>query len=244
MHTVGAYVPDFESKLMLDTLPNVMPALPPGEVEKVEKHLRDRNDMVRAGVRRCPTWFQEELMQLDAHLRCWWDAWKEEWVIDRFQNEGTIEGLLRLAESAPEDDRKAIRASATGLLEKGKYYLTVMHFKPDEEFQLNRALIQYLRSCDMQAYASPAEYIAKKQRDADAIAKSNERGADDKMMAAIDSVEDPATFIAASNAIATGEPICAHGADLKVMEGIEEARRKSPPMVMPKAIQRKKRKRL
>lgn len=236
-----AYIPDFESKLMIDTLPNVMPAMHPDDVKEAAGYLRNRAEMVRAGVSRCPSWFQEELMQLDSHLRCWWDVWKEEWVIDRFQNEGVVEGLLRLAENESDDAKKAIRASATGLLEKGKYYLTVMHFKPEGEFQLNRALIEYLKSCDMQAYSSPAEFIAKKNREADAKAASNARAGEDKMLAAIDAVHDPATFMAASNAIANDEPICAHGDDLKFMEGIEEARRKAPPIVMPRAIQRKKR---
>lgn len=229
---------------MMDTLPNIMPAMHPDDVDKAQRYLQDRAEMVAAGVKRCPTWFQEELMILDPFLRCWWDAWKEEWVIDRYQSEGTVEGLLRLAADSPAEDKQALRASATGLLEKGRYYLTVLHFKPGGELQLNRALIDMLRRSDMQAYASPAEYIAKKRKEADAIAKANERKADEKMMAAIDSVADPATFIAASNALATGEEIHCHGEDAKFMESLEEARRKAPPLTMPQPIQRKRRERL
>jgi hypothetical protein len=236
--------PDFESKLLIDVFPNVSPAMHPDECDRIERYLRDRNEMVQCGVRRCPQWFQEELMILDPFLRCWWDAWKEEWVIDRYQSEGTVEGLLRLAETAPADDKAALRKSATGLLEKGRYYLTVMHFKPEGEFQLNRALIEYLKSCDMQAYSSPAEYIAKKRREADAIAASNERAGNDAVLAGIEKVKDPTNFIAACNAMATGDEIHAHGEDAKFMEGIAEARKKAPPIQMPKAIQRKRRKRL
>ncbi len=242
METVGLYVPDFESKLMLDTLPNIMPSMPTGEVEKVEAYLRDRNEMVKAGVRRCPSWFQEELMGLDSHLRCWWDAWKGEWIIDRFQNEGIVEGLLRLAETESADFKETLRKSATGLLEKGKYYLTVMHFKPTPELQPDRALIEYLKSCDMQAYSSPAEYIAKKNREADAKAEANKRAGDDGMLARIDELSDKQvhTFVEASQALADGDPIYCHGEDLKFMQGIEDARKKAPPMVMPRAIKRKR----
>ncbi len=239
---LSLYIPDFESKLMIDALPNIMPIMPTGEVEKVESYLRDRNEMVKAGMKRCPSWFMEELMELDPHLRCWWDSWKEEWVIDRFQNEGIVEGLLRLAETESADFKSAIRNSATGLLQEGKYYLTVMHFKPEGELQLNRALIQNLRSCDMQRYSSPAEYLAEKRRKADAIEEANKRSGNDVMLSKIDAMTDKQvhTFVEASQALADGDAIHCHGDDAKFMQGIEDARKQAPPMVMPRPIHRKK----
>ena len=39
------------------------------------------------GLNRAPTWIVDELLKLDSKLRLWWDSWKEEWVIDRLQEE-------------------------------------------------------------------------------------------------------------------------------------------------------------
>jgi hypothetical protein len=249
-------VPDFESKLFLDAMPNFVPSWSPDDVKHAEHWIRDRAEMVRAGVARCPTWFQEELNKIDSRLRCWWDVSPEvvdivtgekrprnEWVIDRLQDEGVVESLLRLADNewTPEA-KQALRDSATGLLAYGAYYLTVLRFKPHGEFQLNQKLLDALKAADMQQYKSPAEYMMEKRRKADQVEKSNDSAATDKALAVIDDLSDRQVnqFINASRALGTGETIIAHGDDLKMIESIQEARKKAPPLQMPKARKRRK----
>lgn len=228
-------VPDFELKLFIDAAANLMPAWSPDDLAVAEAYVRDRSEMVRAGVRRCPPWFQEELHRVDSLLRCWWDAWNNEWVIDRFQDEGIIEGLLRLAETESADVKQSLRDSASGLLEKGYYYLTIMHFAPRDELQLNRALLDMLRSMDMQR-SSPAQIIDDKRRRAAAVAKSNERAGDDKVLEKVDELSDKQVkeFIDVTRALYTGETLVAHGEAAKVMEDIAEARKKGPPLPIKK----------
>lgn len=79
-------VPDFESKLLMELRPHLLSN--PVELDKLDVFIRERAEMVRAGVLRCPTWFQEELNKLDSRSRAWWDAWSERWVLDRLQDEG------------------------------------------------------------------------------------------------------------------------------------------------------------
>lgn len=227
---------DYESKLYLDAAAKLLPLWSPDDVKYAERHLRARSEMVDAGVRRCPTWFQEELITIDPYLRCWWDAWKEEWVIDRFQSEGVIEGLLRLAEQEPEEYRQSLRKSASGILEKGPYYLTVVHFKQEGEFRLDRHLLDMLRASDLQKFKNPAEYIRQKEAAAEAVLKANDKASDDKMLAAVDSLSNKQIheFIEVSKVLGTDETLIAHGESAKIMEGIAEARRKGPPMPISK----------
>lgn len=256
LQTSSSYIPDFESKLFLDTVPNLISQWPTSEIENAERYLRDRAEMVRAGVARCPSWFQEELMRIDSRLRCWWDMSlkedlnsrrvinnqkipgtgkrvpREEWVIDRFQDEGIVEGLLRLSETEPEDVKASIRKSATGLLAKGHYYLTVLRFKPEGEFQLDRKLLDALRASDMQRYKSPAEFIKKRESEAEAKRKSIEADDTAKVLAKVDALSNKQIheFMEVSRAIATGETITCHGEAEKFMDSIEEARKKTPPI--------------
>src|SRR5215831_6165988 len=154
-------VPDFESKLLLDLAPLV--AIDCGERAKLERHIRERAEMVRTGVGRCPPWFQAELNRLDPHLRAWWNAWTEQWVIDRLQDEGVVERMERVArDEGDADSAQALRASATGLLADGAYYMTILHFTPSPELGLDRQLLEMLERADMQRF-SPQEYIANKR---------------------------------------------------------------------------------
>lgn len=222
---------DYESKLYVDAARKLLPVWSPDDLHLAERYLRERAEMVKAGVVRCPSWFQEELNKIDSRLRCWWDAWKEEWCIDRRQDEGIVEGLLRLSQDESDEYKKSIRDSATGLLENGRYYLTVLHFKPKDEFQLNDKLLASLRQMDMQRY-SPAEYMKQKEAAADAKAKSNDNAATDKVLAAVDELSDKQVheFLEVSRALGTGETITCHGEAEQFMDSIEEARRKAPPI--------------
>jgi len=157
------------------------------EVAKLEARIRDRKEMVRYGVLRCPSWFQEELNRLDSKMRAWWDSWEEKWVLDRLQDEG--------------------------------YYLTVIQFRPNGQFQLDRSLLEALKASDMQKY-SPGEYLARKREAAEEIKKKNDQAATDKVMAAVDSLSSKQikNFIAVEEAIRSGETITAHGQDAKFLE--------------------------
>jgi hypothetical protein len=221
-------VPDFESKILLDIAPKV--AFHPEERAKLERHIRERAEMVRTGVERCPTWFQEELNNLDSRLRAWWNSWTEQWVIDRLQNEGVVERMERVArEEGDTDTAHALRESATGLLADGAYYLTVLHFTPSPSLQLDRHLIAMLRSWDMQRFESPREYAAKKREAAEKVEAQNERASMDKVMAAVDqlSTKQLENFIAVEEARASGETITARGEDAKFLERAAEDRRKA-----------------
>lgn len=216
----------------MDTAPTIVAKWPTSEIDKIEAYLRERAEMVQAGVKRCPEWFLLELMQIDSKLRCWWDAWKEEWVIDRFQSEGIVEGLLRLAETESADVKQSLRESASGLLARGQYYLTIIHFHPTPEMQLDRAFLDMLRSMDMQRYRDPAQYLAEKRRKAEAVEKSNDNAMNDAALAQVDKLSDKQVheFLEVSRALGTGETITCHGEAEKFMDSIEEARRKGPPM--------------
>lgn len=84
------FYPDYETYGLILIAQKLLgtPQMSAVEMKKLETFIRERNDMVRLGVKRCPSWFMEELLALDSKLRAWWDAWKEEWVIDRLQDEG------------------------------------------------------------------------------------------------------------------------------------------------------------
>lgn len=88
-------IPDFDTKLFLDALPKIAPLWDVSEVVKAEQYIRERAEMVRAGVRRCPSWFQEELNALDSRMRAWWDDWRQEWILDRRQDEGFYLTVIR-----------------------------------------------------------------------------------------------------------------------------------------------------
>lgn len=237
-------IPDFESKCFLDALPKIAPSWDVLEVKKAEGFLRERVEMVRAGVLRCPSWFQEELNKIDSRLRCWWDEWTGKWVIDRLQDEGIVEGMLRLAKDQPQDVADSIRASASGMLAEGAYYLTVLQFQPNENFQLDRSLLDALRKADMQRFSSPAEYLTKKREEAAKIEEANKKAGDEKIMAAVDSLSSKRleTFLKVHEAFETGETIIAHGEDAKFLQGIEDARRLAPPLPISKPSIFKKRK--
>jgi hypothetical protein len=183
-------VPDFESYLLLSNK-HVLSALPL-ERDKIEKRIRDRAEMVRAGVMRCPSWFQEELNRLDSRSRAWWDAWREEWVLDRLQDEG--------------------------------YYLTFLHFQPRPGFELDRKLIEMLRSNDMQT-KTPGEHIKDKEDVARDNQRANEQASTDRVMAAVDKMSSKQIrqFIDVEQAIASGDTITPHGSDLKFLETADAA---------------------
>jgi hypothetical protein len=85
-------VMDYESKIFVDAAKLCLPLWSPDDMVKAERYLRDRAEMVRSGVLRCPEWFQTALNKIDSRLRCWWNAWTEEWIIDRRQDEGIVDG--------------------------------------------------------------------------------------------------------------------------------------------------------
>src|SRR5947207_14437180 len=87
-------VPNFEGKRLLE----ILERLPLDERRQLRSVIRQRAAMVRAGVMRCPTWFQEELNAIDSRLRAWWDAGNQRWIIDRLQDEGIVERLRRMSE--------------------------------------------------------------------------------------------------------------------------------------------------
>lgn len=182
---------DFETEALIRIYDKVLgteASMHPDEMRKLEMHIRERREMVRTGVARCPTWFQEELNRLDSKMRAWWDSWKEEWVLDRLQEEG--------------------------------FYLTVVHFQPKGELQLDRSLIELLRKNDLQRYSDPKEYVRQVRERAAAKQQANEAAATDKVLAAVDKmsskqIED---FIAVETAIQNGETITAHGPDAKFLE--------------------------
>jgi hypothetical protein len=221
-------IPDFESKILLDIAPKV--AFHPEERAKLERHIRERAEMVRTGVERCPAWFQEELNSLDPRLRAWWNCWTEQWVIDRLQDEGVVERMERVArEEGDHDTAQGLRESATGLLADGAYYLTVLRFTPSPTLQLDRQLIAMLRSCDMQRFESPQEYVARKREAAEKVEARNERASMDQVMGAVDqmSTKQLENFIAVEEARASGETITARGEDAKFLERAAEERRKA-----------------
>lgn len=81
--------PDYEtnSLILIHGRMLGMALLDPDEMAKLQSHIRARSEMVRMGLNRAPTWIVDELLKLDSKLRLWWDSWKEEWVIDRLQEE-------------------------------------------------------------------------------------------------------------------------------------------------------------
>lgn len=219
-------VVDYETHLFLKVLPKIAPAWAPIEVKKAEGFLRERAEMVRAGVRRCPTWFQEELNSIESRLRCWWDAWKEEWVIDRLQDEGVVQDTLNLAKVETAENAQALRKSAESF--DGPYYLTIMHFKPGGEFQLDRKLLDALRSSDMQRHVSPAAWQAEQDAKAEKIEAANGKAGTDIALAGVDklSAKSAETMVKVFDALATGETIIAHGDDAKVLQRVEDERKR------------------
>jgi hypothetical protein len=91
------FYPDYESYCMILVHDRVMGTamIAPDELKLVEAHLRERQEMVRYGVTRCPTWFMEELLKLDGKMRAWWDSWAEQWILDRLQDEGFYITVMR-----------------------------------------------------------------------------------------------------------------------------------------------------
>ena len=240
-------VPDYETKLMLGVLPSVTGN--PGEIAKLHRWVRDRAALVSAGIRRCPTWFQEDLNRLDSKLRCWWDVslkpddtppsypdnlsrkpgkpWNR-WVIDRLQDAAAAEMLERASRYADADDKGSLLASAAALAETGAYYLTVFWFEPSEEWQPDLRLIEYLRANDMTRY-SPAEYRAMKEEASRKVREANEKAGDNKVLAAVDSMSRTQLkqFIEVSDAINTGETIIPYGEDAKALDRMREGTRKA-----------------
>src|SRR5436190_2681661 len=212
-------VPDFESKLLLD----ILDRLPLDEQRQLRSVIRQRAAMVRAGVMRCPTWFQEELNAIDSRLRAWWDAVNQRWIIDRLQDEGIVERLRRMSEDGVLD----ARGEATGLLANGPFYLTILQFTPTPELQLDRQLLKMLQKCDMQRFESPSAYLAKQREAAERTQRANDQAATDKVAEAVDSLSSKQIeeFIAVETAIATGETITAHGSSASYLERAQQERR-------------------
>lgn len=206
-------VPDFESKLLIDIAPKL--ATLPEEFDKLQVYVRNRAEMVRRGVLRCPSWFQEELNQLDSRLRCWWDSWQDKWIIDRLQDEGIAEKLRRMSE----DGKIDAYGESTGLLASGPYYLTIMQFTPTPDFPLDRQVIELLRRSDMQRFDA-AEHLKNKREAAEKQQKENDRVATEKVLGVVDQMgaKQMEQFIAVEEAIQNGETITAHGSDLAFLE--------------------------
>ena len=164
----------------------------PDELALVEAHLRERQEMCRQGVSRCPTYFQEELTKLDSKMRAWWNSWTEEWVLDRLQEEG--------------------------------FYITILHFKPGGELQLNGHLLDLLRENDLHRF-TPAQYRQKKQEAADKKKAENEAAATERVFEAVDSMSSKQIkeFIAVQEAIQSGETITAHGDTLRFVENAKKS---------------------
>lgn len=221
------WIPDYESHLFLKALPHVAPAWDVRETDKAAAYLRSRKEMVEAGVARCPEPFRVELSRIESKLRAWWDAWKEEWIIDRLQDDDVVSSMLRLAEAENAEISEALRVAAAGLIEDGPFYRTIMHFKPAGDFQLDERLLDAIRMSDMQRAGSPAQYDAAKEARAEEIREANAKAGDDAVLGAVDSLSNKSleTMAKVFEALETGETIIAHGDDAKFLQRVDDERK-------------------
>lgn len=212
------FTPDYTSYLALISVDKLLPW--PDEWELFQRWIRERQAMVEAGILRCPPWFQEELTKIDSRLRAWWDSEKDEWVIDRLQDAGIAERLVRAARhEAIAETAESMQKSAATLLDYGNFYCTLIHFKPRPGFQLDQGLLDMLKAADMQA-VEPAEYMAKKQDAAERAQQQNDVQGTDRVKAVIDAMSEKQVqqFLEVSEAIESGETVVAHGPDLRWVE--------------------------
>lgn len=161
-------------------------------MSKLKSHIHERKAMVRLGVQRCPTWFQEELNRLDSKMRCWWDAWDEKWVLDRLQEEGFYITVIQF------------RPSAEFQLDR-----TLIETLKKNDLQ---------RYSDPKEYVRKVREAAElKQKSNESASNDKVLAAVDGM-----SRKQIKEFIDATVAIRSGETIEAHGDDLKFLEQAQQ----------------------
>lgn len=190
---------DFETKALIAIHDKALGTsmLDVDNMAKLKRHIQDRREMVRMGVMRCPSWFQEELNRLDSKMRAWWDAWEEKWVLDRLQEEGFY---LTVIQFKPTPDFQLDR----NLLDTLRANDLQRYSDPKEYVRKKR------------------EAAALKQKQNEAASDEKVLEAIDGM-----SSKQIKNFIEVTEAIRTGETITAHGSDLAFLERAQADKQKA-----------------
>lgn len=107
-------------------------------------------------------------------------------------------------------------------LQEEGHYVTVLHFRPTQDFALDLSLIAALKKSDMQR-ETPAEQVARKREAAGRIQKQNEQAHTDKVLAAVDSLSSKQLkeFIAVEEALHSGDTIQSFGDDRRTIEAAQ-----------------------
>lgn len=166
----------------------------------IEDAVRNRMEIIAAGVMQAPPWFQAELKRIDPCLRARWDCWEYCWVIERYAKP-LHQYLLVLR--CRDDENQPVA--------------------------LTDALLAELKEGDTWRFSSPGKYLAFKREKAARQRLRNELMGQDRLRDKVDrmSRKQIREFIDVERAIRTGEKIVAHGPMEKFLEDAHENTRKA-----------------